>query len=135
MVHAAERDRKLVADLAAERAGLREPKMMGVCGLPPADKAGLQGDELQVRLVAIAPHFADRQHALVDAVSGVATRTHERVRILSSNVAVRFGRVTNLARRVHSPDVGGALPRNGRGAHRGLDSERPQISLRRETGE
>jgi hypothetical protein len=74
VVHAAERDSKLVADLATERAGLREPEMMGVRGLPPADQAGLQGDVLEMFLVAITSRFANRQHALVDATTEVATR-------------------------------------------------------------
>jgi hypothetical protein len=74
VVHAAERDRELVADLATERAGLREPEMMGARRLPPADKAGLQGDELEMFLVAVASRFADRQHALVEATTEVAAR-------------------------------------------------------------
>ena len=73
VVHAAERDREFVADFATERARLSGTEVVGIRGLPPADKAGQQGDELQVRLVAVAPQFADHQHALVDAVSAAAT--------------------------------------------------------------
>jgi hypothetical protein len=51
MVDTAERHRELVAYFAAERTRLREPKMMGIRALPPADQAGLSGDELKVLLV------------------------------------------------------------------------------------
>ena len=37
VVHAAERDCELVADLAAEPAGLCEAEVMGIRRLPPAD--------------------------------------------------------------------------------------------------
>jgi hypothetical protein len=40
VVHAAERDRKLVADLATERTGLHEPKVVEVRRLPAEVKAG-----------------------------------------------------------------------------------------------
>jgi hypothetical protein len=72
MVNAADRHRELVADFAAERPRLRKPQMMGVGGLPPADQAGLGGDEPQVLLVPDAPRLADRKDAFVDAPAEAA---------------------------------------------------------------
>ena len=67
MVGPAERHRELVAHLATERPRLRKPKMMRVGGLTPADKAGLRGNKLEMRFVAVTPRFADRKHAFVNA--------------------------------------------------------------------
>ena len=65
---AAERDRELIADLAAERTGLHEAKVMGIRGLAAADKARLLGDEPKVLPVAIAARSGNREDALVDAL-------------------------------------------------------------------
>src|SRR6476620_413632 len=54
MVCPAQWDREFVADLEAETAGLREPQMMGIAGLAPADEARLFGHEPQVGFVALA---------------------------------------------------------------------------------
>jgi hypothetical protein len=82
MVHPAERHRKFVTNLAAQRPGLREPKMMGIAGLASTDKAGLRSDELEMRLVAVTSRFADRQHAFVDAASGGVAGALDRTSIL-----------------------------------------------------
>src|SRR5215831_9149252 len=68
MMSATERDRKLIADLAAEGTGLGEPEMMGVRGLAAAHETRLLGDIAQVLPVAIAPRGSDREDALVDAL-------------------------------------------------------------------
>src|SRR5262245_40261279 len=52
MMPAAERDRELIADLAAEGTGLREPEMMGVRGLAAAQQTRLLGDVAKVLPVA-----------------------------------------------------------------------------------
>ena len=44
----AQRHGELIADLAAERAVLREAQMVSICGLPAANQAGLFGNELDV---------------------------------------------------------------------------------------
>ena len=67
MVSTAERHRELIAHLAAERPGLGESKMMGIRRLPATDETGLRGDELEMSLVSVTPHFADYQDAFVDA--------------------------------------------------------------------
>src|SRR6516162_9504661 len=65
---AAERDREFIADLAAERTGLRKSEVVGVRGLAAAHETRLLGDIAQVLPVAIAPRRSDRQNALVDAL-------------------------------------------------------------------
>src|SRR5262249_36194167 len=67
MVPTAERDSELVTDLAAERPGLGESKMVGVRGLAAAHETRLLGDIAKVLPVAIAPRRSDCQHALIDA--------------------------------------------------------------------
>ena len=67
MVSAAKRHGVFVAYLATKRPWLREFEMMGIAGLTSANKTGLRADEFEVRLVAMAPWFADRKHAFVDA--------------------------------------------------------------------
>ena len=89
VVHAAERDRKLVADLATERAGLHESKVVRVRRLPAADKAGLQGDELEMRFIAIPSRFANRKDALVDATTEAAAPT---LNLAAFGQAGRLGR-------------------------------------------
>ena len=68
MMPAAEWDRELIADLAAERAGLGKSEVVGVRGLAAAHEARLLGDIAQVLSVAIAPRCSDREDALVDAL-------------------------------------------------------------------
>ena len=60
MVCPAQRYCEFVADLEAEAAGLREPQMVGIAGLPPADQAGLIGDKPEMGLVARATPSASR---------------------------------------------------------------------------
>src|SRR5262249_28627258 len=68
VMSATEWDRKLIADLAAERARLRESEVVGIRGLAAAHETRLLGDIAQVLAVAIATRDSDREDALVDAV-------------------------------------------------------------------
>jgi len=68
MMPSAEWDGELIADLAAERARLREPEVMGIRGLAAAHETRLLGDVAQVLPVAIAARSSDREDALVDAL-------------------------------------------------------------------
>src|SRR5215472_9458910 len=81
MMPAAKRDYELIADLAAERARLREPKMVRVRGLAAADEARLLGDIAQVLPVAIAPRRGNREDTLVNA-SGVIIFSPGSLRLL-----------------------------------------------------
>src|SRR5215831_3070450 len=65
---AAERDRELIADLAAERTGLGESEVVGVRRLAATQEARLLGDVAKVLPVAIATRRSDREDALVDAL-------------------------------------------------------------------
>jgi len=85
---AAEWDRELIADLAAERTGLREPEMMGVGGLTAAHETRLLGDVAQVLRVAIPARSSNSEDALVDAlrliwVGSFGEGSHLRADILS----------------------------------------------------
>ena len=55
--------------------------MMGIRGLPPADQAGLRGDELEMLFVADAPRFADRKDAFVDTTADAAARVIEPAKV------------------------------------------------------
>ena len=68
MMPSAQRHGELVAGLAAERAMLREAKMMGICRPAPANQARLFGHEPDVLLVTKAPRLGVGQPALVDAI-------------------------------------------------------------------
>ena len=59
VMHAAERDRELIAGLAAERARLCVAQMVGIGWLSPADQAGLPGDMAQMILVTVAMGLAN----------------------------------------------------------------------------
>ena len=63
---AAERDRELVADFETEGSGLREPEVMRIGRLPPADQAGLRVDEPQMGFVAQPFGLGDGEKALID---------------------------------------------------------------------
>jgi hypothetical protein len=63
---AAERHREFIADFHADPPWLSKTQMMRIARLPPADQAGLGGDEFQVRLIAQPLGFGDRELALVD---------------------------------------------------------------------
>jgi hypothetical protein len=68
MVPATERDRKLIADLAAERTGLGKSEVVWVRGLATAQEARLLGDIAKVLPVAIAPRRSNGEDAFIDAV-------------------------------------------------------------------
>lgn len=54
MMSAAQRDRELVADLAAKGRRLREPQMVSIGRTPTAHEAGLLGNRFDVLAVANA---------------------------------------------------------------------------------
>jgi len=60
-VQSAEGDREFIAHRAAQRAFLGKAKVVGIGGSPPTNKAGLGGNELEVRLVSIPARLADPQ--------------------------------------------------------------------------
>jgi hypothetical protein len=68
VMSAAEWDRKLIADLAAERTGLGKSEVVGVRRLAAAHETCLLGDIAQVLAVAIAPRGSDSEHALINAL-------------------------------------------------------------------
>src|SRR5260370_33569556 len=74
MMPAAEWDRELIADLAAERTGLGEPEAVGVPGVAAAPETRRLGDIAQVLPVAIAPRGSDRGDALVGALRLTSAR-------------------------------------------------------------
>ena len=82
VVPATERDRELIADLAAERARLQVAQMMRVGGFTTADEAWLLGDSAKVLAVAVAPRRGNGEDALVDAVGAGRGR---RLRIVIGN--------------------------------------------------
>src|SRR5262249_55691334 len=68
MMPATEWDRELIADLAAERTGLRETEVVRVRGLAATQQTRLLGDVAQMLPIAIAPRGRNREDALVDAL-------------------------------------------------------------------
>jgi hypothetical protein len=66
MMGAAERNGKLVADLAAKRLWLGEADVVRVGGEGATDKAWLRGDVAEMLFVPDAARFAEGQGALVD---------------------------------------------------------------------
>src|SRR5260370_35505968 len=68
MMAAAEWDRELITDTAAERSGLGESEVVGVRRLAAAHETRLLGDITKVLPVAIATRGSDREDALVDAL-------------------------------------------------------------------
>ena len=67
MMPAAEGDRKLIADLAGERARLGKSEVVGIRRLAAAHETRLLGDIAKVLPVAVATRRGDREDALVDA--------------------------------------------------------------------
>jgi hypothetical protein len=61
-----ERDRELVANLAPQRAGLGEPKVVGVGGTSAANQTGLRCYEFEVAFIAMPTRLADRELAFLD---------------------------------------------------------------------
>src|SRR5262245_20938096 len=68
MMPATERDRELIADLAAERTWLGKSEVVGIRWLAAAQETRMLGDIAQVLPVAIAPRGSDREDALIDAL-------------------------------------------------------------------
>ena len=68
MMPSTEWDCEFIADLAAERTGLREAEVVGVRGLAATDEARLLGDIAKVLPVAIATRGSHGEDALVDAL-------------------------------------------------------------------
>jgi hypothetical protein len=66
MVPTAERNRELIAYLAAECSALRKAKVVSVCRLAAANQAGLLSHESNVISVTHPARFWHGQHALVD---------------------------------------------------------------------
>ena len=105
MMQPAERHGKLVAHPAAERGALREPEMMRVRRPATAYQAWLQGHELEVIAVAVAPRFAQGQVGFVDPGSArvrpgglLAIRYGERQgSVERQSAGVRFSRVPAFA--------------------------------------
>jgi hypothetical protein len=65
-VGAAQRQRELIANSAAQGPGLHESEVMGIAGLPPTDQAWLRRHELQMGAIAVATRFAQREGAFID---------------------------------------------------------------------
>ena len=76
MMDTAERDRELVAGLAAKRPRLQVAQVMRVRGLAAADQAGLLGDVTKMLAVAIAPWRRNGEHALVYAGRAIAAGSY-----------------------------------------------------------
>ena len=68
MMAPAQRHGELIADLAAERAVLREAQMMSICRPAPTNQARLFGHEFDVLLVTKAARLRMGQPTLVDAI-------------------------------------------------------------------
>ena len=66
MVAAAERNGKLIADLAAERSALRKSEMVGVCRPPAANQAGLLSYMFNMVSVTHPARFRHGEHALIN---------------------------------------------------------------------
>ena len=66
MVGAAKRDGKLITDPTAQSARLHEPQVMRVRRAPSAHEAGLRGNDLEVRMVAVTAGFAQGERTLID---------------------------------------------------------------------
>lgn len=66
MMAAAQRDRELVADFAAERTALGETQVMSVTGYATAGQTRLLSDVLDVLAVTNPAGLRDGQNALVD---------------------------------------------------------------------
>ena len=66
MVSAAQWDRELVADFAAERVRLRKAQMVSVAWLTSTDQAGLLGDKAHMLAIANTPRLGMHQDGFVD---------------------------------------------------------------------
>jgi hypothetical protein len=68
MVTSAQRHRKLVAHLPAQRAALRKAQVMGVRGPATTNQTGLLGHVSNVLTVTNPTQLRQRQHTLVDYI-------------------------------------------------------------------
>ena len=66
MMASAKGNGEFIADFHADGAGLGEPQVMRIAGLPSTDQARLGRDEVEVRPVAYALWLGDRKDAFVD---------------------------------------------------------------------
>ena len=108
MMGAAQGNRELVADPAAQGPWLHESEVMGVARFPPAKQARLRCHECQVGTIAIAARLAQGKRAFVDmANNGCEWRT--RIICLVSALIemlrgdVRFSRVLSVIRPSGAP--------------------------------
>ena len=85
VMDAAERHRKFIAGLTAERPWLQVSKMMRVRWLAAANEAGLSGDKAQVLPIAIAPWRGNREYTLVDAAGPITAAAFGREDFLSAS--------------------------------------------------
>src|SRR5579871_5043046 len=76
VMDAAERYRKFIAHLAAERGRLRETDVVRIARFASADEARLLGDEPEVVPVAQSPRLAEGEGALVDFASFLVSVGH-----------------------------------------------------------
>ena len=63
---AAERHRKLIADLEAKSTWLREAEVVRLAWMAAADETGLRGNEAKMRLIPAALWLGEGEGALVD---------------------------------------------------------------------
>jgi hypothetical protein len=66
MVSSTKRNGELIADLAPERAALREAKMMCIAGMPTAYQTRLVGDMPDMIAIPHPPRLCQRKQALFD---------------------------------------------------------------------
>ena len=116
MMAAAQRDGELIADLASERAVLREPKMMRIRGLAPTNQTWLFGHEFEVVLVPNPTRLREGEHALVDALGNGDRSALQRADFAASEVGLiqwRQGRLFTSVSRVSEalPVLPGTRPR------------------------
>ena len=80
VVRATERHRELIADLAAERARLREAQMVWIGGPATADQARLLHHMPDMIAVANATRFGEDKHTVVYRTCRVALSDHALLR-------------------------------------------------------
>src|SRR5262249_56995019 len=109
---ATERDRELIADLAAECAGLGEAQVVGIRGLAAAHETCLLGDIAQVLPVAIAPRGCKDEHALVVSGGLITIKPPPRAHLLPTPAGSvhRIAAAGALARQRRQPRFTPILP-------------------------
>ena len=68
VMETAQRNRKLIADLPTESAGLSKAEMMGIAGLSPANNAGLRRHKRQMILVTAPSWFSQNRSCIAAGV-------------------------------------------------------------------